>query len=240
MHRIKIGNKCGCGNPIEMDLTDEATVKNNQGILRRYENLSETELANAVKEDLPRLLERQNARREYGRAIQSSDVAFGSNAGLKSNPRPTLIFFTRRIFMNSEPKFLVVIAGVEGMPFGTPEVVKFDDYEELQRRASDATGGAGGYRVLAEIAEDFQTVSKTVSDCDAKKCAFYTHYQLYYQPSDEFPHQLQHEAFHQAEAECEAAQNRYLAFIDDPANADRVIPEHLENRAAYCERRICA
>lgn len=138
------------------------------------------------------------------------------------------------------PKFLLVVTEVEGEAIGTPEVIAFEDFQGLQQKASDATAGNGGYQVLAEITNDYQVTSKTVSDCDNKQCTYYTHYLVYYQPTDEFPYQYQHEAFHAAEDKCEAAQKRYIQWIEDNEGNNEPIPEHLEWTAGRWERAVCA
>ena len=142
--------------------------------------------------------------------------------------------------MKKQPDYLVIVSVCEGEPTGTPEIVKFADFEHWQREASEVTGGNCGYKVLAEIAgEDYQTVSKTVSDCNSKKCSYFTHYQVFFKISDENPHQLAHEAFHSAEDRCEIAQKQHSDYVEKHGYAGSQA-ESLERSAAYWERKICA
>lgn len=138
------------------------------------------------------------------------------------------------------PKFLLVATRVDSVVMGTPRVVSLDEFQGLNQKASDATEGIGEWVILAEISDDLQVVSKTVSGCDNKICTYYTHYLVYYKPTEEFPVQLQHEAYHAAEEKCEAAQNRYIKWMEDHEGNSKPIPEGLEHQAARWERMVCA
>ena len=140
--------------------------------------------------------------------------------------------------MNSKPKYLLIITTSEGTAFGRPEVINPEDFNLFQAAAFKESGGLGGARILAEIGEDYQVVSKTVSECDRKVCTYYHHYLVFYTP--ESGEQLVHEAFHAAESRCEIAQKRYIEFLENPDRQGRAVPEHLEKQAKYWENKICA
>lgn len=74
--------------------------------------------------------------------------------------------------------------------------------------------------------------------CLGKQCSFYTHYLVHYYDNGE--PKLEHEAFHEAEKQCEAAQQRCQEWMDNPANEDKPFPERLNERANYWERKVCA
>lgn len=142
--------------------------------------------------------------------------------------------------MNQPPFYLLIVAIVEGDPDGAPRVIKAEEFDALQSHADEVTGGNGGFQILAEITEDYQVISKTVSACDNKTCTYYNHYQLYFQPSEDFPVQFSHEAFHAAEQRCELAQKALIAFLENPVNAGKEAPEHLTRQADHWEKAVCA
>lgn len=91
---------------------------------------------------------------------------------------------------------------------------------------------------LQTIKSGLDDLLSAVTTCDTQECSYYRHYLVHW-TEDKGP-KLEHAAFHHAEMQCGAAQGRCIDWMNDPRNGDKAIPNHLERRAEYWERKVLA
>lgn len=94
-----------------------------------------------------------------------------------------------------------------------------------------------GIDEMLEIKEKLESLMDQVVYCEEKQCTYYNHYLVHHDPEKHGP-RMEHEAFHQAEKNCEVAQKRVQDWLD--ANETGQPPESIVRQAEFWEMKVCA